>query len=60
MVGRRKRSAVHTTPWIGRLLERRPMNVATLAYANKLARIARAIMIREERCDPVRAFAAGG
>jgi len=58
IVGWRKRSAVHTTPWIARLLERRPMNVATVAYANKLARIAWAIMIREDRYNPVRAFAA--
>jgi transposase len=39
-------------------IERRPMNVATVAYANKLARIAWAIMIREDRYNPVRAFAA--
>jgi transposase len=60
IVGWRKRSAGHTTPWIARLLERRPMNVATVAYANKLARIAWAIMIREDRYNPVRAFAAVG
>jgi hypothetical protein len=35
------------------------MNVATVAYANKLARIAWA-MIREDRYNPVRAFAAVG
>jgi hypothetical protein len=34
------------------------MNVATVAYANKLARIAWVIMIREDRYNPVRAFAA--
>lgn len=58
IVGWQKRSAGHRTPWIGRLLDRRPMNVATVAYANKLARIAWAIMMREERYDPARAFAA--
>ena len=59
IVGWQKRSAAHTTPWIERLLKRRPMNVATVAYANKLARIAWAIMIREDRYNPVRAFAVG-
>lgn len=44
--------------WVDRLLERRPTNVATVAYANKLARIAWAIMRRGERYDPARAFAA--
>jgi hypothetical protein len=34
------------------------MNVATVAYANKLARIAWAIMIHGNRYNPVRAFAA--
>jgi transposase len=58
IVGWRKRSNTHATPWIACLLERRPMNVATVAYANKLARIAWAIMIRENRYNPARAFAA--
>jgi transposase len=57
IVGWRKRSATHVTPWIARLLERRPMNVATVAYANKLARIAWAIMSHEDRYNPARAFA---
>ena len=34
------------------------MNVATVAYANKLARIAWAIMMRGGRYEPARAFAA--
>jgi len=58
IVGWQKRSRTHATPWIARLLERRPINVATVAYANKLARIAWALMIREERYNPARAFAA--
>jgi hypothetical protein len=33
------------------------MNVATVAYANKLARIAWAIMSHEDRYNPARAFA---
>ena len=58
IVGWRKRSVVHRTPWIEHLLERRPINVATVAYANKLARIAWALMMRGSRYDPARAFAA--
>jgi transposase len=41
--GRKKR------PWLGRLLERRPTKVAAVALANKMARIAWAIMTRGER-----------
>ena len=58
IVGWRKRSTAAATPWITALLDRRPMNVATVAYANKLARIAWAIMMRKERYNPVRAYAA--
>jgi len=59
VVGWRKRAAVDgATSWIDRLLERRPTNVATVAYANKLARIAWAVMMRGRRYDPGRAFAA--
>jgi transposase len=36
-------------PWLGRLMERRPTKVAAVALANKMARIAWAIMIRGER-----------
>jgi transposase len=58
VVGWRKRSTDGAASWIDRLLERRPTNVATVAYANKLARIAWAVMMRGGRCDPSRAFAA--
>lgn len=58
VVGWRKRSTDDATSWIGRLLERRPTNVATVAYANKLARIAWAVMMRGSRYDSSRAFAA--
>ena len=34
--------------WIGRLLQRRPVNVAVAAQANKTARIAWAVLIKEE------------
>jgi transposase len=39
------------------LLARRPTNVATVAYANKLARIAWAIMMHGNRYNPALAFA---
>jgi len=58
IVGWRKRSATHKTPWIDGLLARRPTNVAAVAYANKLARIAWAIMMYGTRYDPALAFAA--
>lgn len=58
VVGWRKRSSGGRTDWIDRLLERRPTNVATVAYANKLARVAWAIMARGGRYEPARAFAA--
>jgi len=36
-------------PWLARLIERRPAKVAAVAIANKIARIAWAIMVRGER-----------
>jgi hypothetical protein len=42
---------------IEQLLARRPTNVATVAYANKLARIAWAIMMHGNRYNPALAFA---
>ena len=33
-------------PWLGRLMERRPTKVAAVALANKIARMAWAIMVR--------------
>jgi transposase len=36
-------------PWLGRLLERRPTKVAAVALANKMARMAWAIMVGGER-----------
>ncbi len=37
-----------TSPWLADLLKRRPVNVAVVALANKLARIAWAVMARGE------------
>jgi len=36
-------------PWLGQLMERRPTKVAAVALANKIARMAWAIMVRDER-----------
>ena len=36
-------------PWLGRLMERGPTKVAAVALANKIARVAWAIMVRGER-----------
>lgn len=38
-----QRKAKHLSPWLGRLLERRPLNVAVVALANKMARTAWAL-----------------
>ncbi len=45
-----------SSPWVAKLLERRPVNVAVVALANKTARIAWAVMTRGEtyqRPEPV-------
>jgi transposase len=36
-------------PWLRRLMERRPTKVAAVALAKKIARMAWAIMVRDER-----------
>ena len=44
---RRAQQVGHTQrPWLARLLERRPAKVAAIALANKIARIAWAMMAR--------------
>jgi len=58
IVGWRKRSARTIDRWIGGLLSRRPMNVATVALANKSARVAWALMKNECEYDHRRARAA--
>lgn len=51
IVGWRKRSARTSDRWISGLLNRRPMNVATVALANKSARVAWALMRHERDYD---------
>ena len=36
-------------PWVARLLERKPARLVTVALANKTARVAWAILTRNER-----------
>jgi transposase len=45
----RKITATHVRPWRTALLARRPTKVAAIALANKLARMAWALMARGER-----------
>jgi transposase len=44
-----KRHGTKNRPWLARLMERRPAKVAAVALANKIARMAWAIMTRGER-----------
>jgi transposase len=58
VVGWRKRRPVAGDPWLRGLLARRPVNVATVAFANKSARIAWALMVRGQIYETVLARAA--
>ena len=44
-----QRHGTRKRPWLGRLMERRPTKVAAVALANKMARVAWAIMIHGDR-----------
>ena len=57
VVGWRKRRPVACDPWLGGLLTRRPVNVATVALANKSARIAWALMAHSRIYITTRAHA---
>ena len=50
--------AAHDRPWLTALLERRPTKVAAIALANKIARMAWAMMARGERYKEPAALAA--
>jgi transposase len=58
VVGWRRRSTMVKDRWVSGLLHRRPFNVATVALANKNARIAWAVMATGKRYDPRLARAA--
>jgi transposase len=49
---------IHGTDWLTGLLVRRPTKVAAIALANKLARMAWAVMARNERYREPAALAA--
>jgi transposase len=55
VVRRAKTDELAAAPWVRSLLERRPARIATVAMANKTARIAWAIMARGEVYRPVAA-----
>ena len=44
-----KKHGTDRRPWLARLMERRHTKVAAVALANKMARMAWAIMVRSER-----------
>ncbi len=58
VVGWRKRRPGVADGWLSGLLARRPVNIATVALANKIARIAWALLRGGMNYDRVRAYAA--
>jgi transposase len=58
VVGWHKRRPGARDQWLSGLLLRRPMNVATVAFANKIARVAWALMVRGTNYDTALARAA--
>ena len=52
-----RRKATPVSTWANQLLERKPVRLVTVAVANKMARIAWAVMVRNEnyRASPATA-----
>jgi transposase len=45
-------------PWLGRLMVRRPTKVAAVALANKIAPMAWAIIVHDDKCKEPKPFLA--
>jgi transposase len=54
VIKRAKQVGYSRHPWLVALLERRTTMIAAIALANKIARVAWAMMVRGERFDPSR------
>ncbi|MEO0550408.1 MAG: hypothetical protein AAFZ91_10835 [Pseudomonadota bacterium] len=54
MIIRAKQLGFTRHPWLGRLLERKPMMVVAIAMANKMGRMIWALMVKGEKFNPAK------
>jgi len=54
VIKRAKQVGYTRHPWLVALLERRSTMIAAIALANKIARVAWAMMVRDEKFEPSR------